>query len=71
MVFYLKNGDKGKGEKTECKNYRGISLLSLVGKIYAGILVDRVHRVTLGLIDDMQRGFRAGKEYIYQICRVN
>ena len=31
---------KGKGEKTEFKNYRGISLLSVVGKIYAGILVD-------------------------------
>ena len=28
---------KGKGERTECKNYRGISLLSMVGKIYAGI----------------------------------
>ena len=27
---------KGKGERTECKNYRGISLLSLVGKIYEG-----------------------------------
>ena len=26
---------KGKGEKSECKNYRGISLLSVVGKIYA------------------------------------
>ena len=23
---------KGKGERTECKNHRGISLLSLVGK---------------------------------------
>ena len=31
---------KGKEERTECKNYRGISLLSLVRKIYAGILVD-------------------------------
>ena len=36
----------GKGEKSECKNYRGISQLSVVGKIYAGILVDRVRRVT-------------------------
>ena len=27
---------KGKGERTECKNYRGISLLRVVGKIYAG-----------------------------------
>ena len=30
---------KGKGERTECKNYGGISL-SMVGKIYAGILED-------------------------------
>ena len=29
----------GKGERTECKNHRGISLLSLVGKIYVKILV--------------------------------
>ena len=36
---------KGKGERTECKNYRGINLLSVVGKIYAGILVDRFRRV--------------------------
>ena len=33
---------KGKGEMSECKNYRGISLLSMVGKIYAGVLVDKV-----------------------------
>ena len=29
---------KGKGEGTECKNYRDISLLSVVGKIYETIL---------------------------------
>ena len=33
---------KGKGEMTKCKNYTGISLLSVVGKIYEGILIDRV-----------------------------
>ena len=27
---------KGKGERTECKNYRGFNLLSKVGKIYVG-----------------------------------
>ena len=42
---------KSKGERTEFKNYRDISLL------YAGILVDIVCRVTKGLIDDEQRGF--------------
>ena len=25
---------KGKGERTECKNYRSISLLRVVGRIY-------------------------------------
>ena len=33
---------KDKGERNECKNYRGISLLCVVGKIYAEILVDRI-----------------------------
>ena len=42
---------EGKGERTECKNYRGISLLSVVGKINGGILVDRVRRVTGSLTD--------------------
>ena len=40
---------KGKGERTECTNYRGITLLSVVEKIYAGILVGRVRRETGGL----------------------
>ena len=43
---------KGKRERTEFSNYRDNSLLSMVGKIYAGILVNRVHKVTAGLIDD-------------------
>ena len=58
---------EGKGERTECKKYRGISLLSVVGIIYAGILVDRVRRVNVGLIDDEQGGFTTGRRYIDQI----
>ena len=38
VILLLYNG---KGERTECNSYRCISLLSVVGKIYAGILVDR------------------------------
>ena len=53
---------KSKGERTKCSNYRGISLLSVVGEIYAGILVDRVRKVTEGLIDNEQGGFRARRE---------
>ena len=58
---------KVKGELIECKNYRGISLLSVVEKIYAEILVDRVRIVTGDVIDDEQWGFRAGRGCIHQI----
>ena len=70
---------KAKGERTEYKNYKGISLLNVVGKniwrdlsrqsqkIYTGILVDRVLTVTGGLIDDEQGGFRAGQGCVDQI----
>ena len=57
----------GKGEMIKCKNYLGISLLSVVGKIYGDILVDWVRSVTDGLTDDEQGGFRGGREYVDQI----
>ena len=52
---------KGKGEMTQRRNYRGISLLSVIEQIYAGILVNRVLKVTEGLIDEEQGRFRAGR----------
>ncbi len=33
---------KGKGKREECNNYRGISLLSVPGKIYGRILNERM-----------------------------
>ena len=48
-------------------SYIGISLLKLVGKIYAGILVDRVHRNTGSLIDDKQENLR----YLLDIRRMD
>ena len=39
----------------------------MVEKIYALILVDRFHRVTEGLIDDEQKGFKAWKGRVGQI----
>ena len=39
----------------------------MVGKIYAGILVDRVRRVTGGLADHEQGGFRAASGCVDQI----
>ena len=39
----------------------------MVGKIYEGILADKVHRVTEVLVDDEQGGFRAGSCCVNQI----
>ena len=58
---------KGKGDKGDCKNYRGISLLSVVGKIHVDILVDRVRRVTEDLIGEEQGAFRSGRGCVDQI----
>ena len=51
----------GKRENNEYINYRRIRLLSMVGKIYAEILIGRVHRVNGGLVDDEQGGFKEGR----------
>ena len=53
--------------KRKSHYYKNISLRSAVGKIYVGIVVDRVRKVTEGLIDDGQGGFRAGRGCVDQI----
>ena len=58
---------KGKGDKGNCRNYRVFSLLSVVGKIYAGVLVERVRRVTEGLIGEEQGAFRSSRGCVDQI----
>ena len=42
-------------------------MLSVGGKIYAGILVDRVCKVTECLIDDEQGGFKTERGCVDQI----
>ena len=48
---------KGKGDKMECKNCRGISLLSIPGQVYGRVLVERVREMTEGLTEKEQCGF--------------
>ena len=55
---------KCKGERTD------ISLLSMIGKMYVGILVGRMWRVREGFIDDDQGGFRSGRGCVDQIFTV-
>ncbi len=50
-----------KGSRSECSSYRGISLLSVPGKVYGRILTERLMEVTEGKVCEDQGGFRKGK----------
>jgi hypothetical protein len=50
-----------KGDKTDCSNYRGISLLSTTYKILSNILLSRLTRCAEETIGDHQCGFRRNR----------
>jgi hypothetical protein len=47
-----------KGDRRECKNYRGISLLNTVYKIYTRIVNKRLKTISEALLEEQQNGFR-------------
>ena len=61
---------KGKGDKCECSNSRGISLLSVVGKLFGGVLIKSVRAGTECAIGEEQCGFRQGRECMDQVLAV-
>lgn len=50
-----------KGNAKDCNNYRGISLLSIVGKLYATIIEKRVRDIVEDSLDENQCGFRPAR----------
>jgi hypothetical protein len=56
-----------KGDKTDCNNYHGISLLSMLHKILSNILLSRLSPYIDEIIGDHQRGFRHNRSTIDQI----
>lgn len=52
---------KGKGSKRDCNQYRGISLLSHAGKLYAKILEKRLRPILEQQLSDSQMGFRKNR----------
>ncbi|XP_072050312.1 uncharacterized protein [Amphiura filiformis] len=52
---------KKKGSKRDCSKYRGISLLSHTGKIYAKILEKRIRPVVEHQLSEAQFGFRKNR----------
>jgi hypothetical protein len=62
-----------KGDKTDCSNYRGISLLSTTYKILSNILLSRLPPCAEAIIGDHQCGFRHNRsitDLIFSICQI-
>lgn len=58
---------KGKGDRLACASYRGISLLSIPGKVYGRVIIQRVIDRTKGQVSGEQSGFMEGRGCVDQI----
>jgi hypothetical protein len=56
-----------KGDKTDCNNYRGISILSITYKILSNILLARLTPYVNEITEDHQCGFRRNRSNTDQI----
>ena len=56
-----------KGDRKQCKNYRGISLLTLPGKVYAKCLERKCREIVESKLEDGQCGFRSDRSNTDQI----
>ena len=58
---------KNKGERNDCNNYRGISLLIIVGKVFARVILIRLQKLAERIYPESQCGFRAERSTIDMI----
>ena len=47
-------------DRSDCNNYRGLSLLCIVGKALAGVELNRLHSLAERIYPEAQCGIRAG-----------
>ena len=57
-----------KGDLRECSNYRGIMLLSVPGKVFNRILLERIKKAVDPELRDQQAGFRRNRSCADQIA---
>ncbi|XP_047993557.1 uncharacterized protein LOC125231993 [Leguminivora glycinivorella] len=50
---------KGKGDRGDCNCYRGISLLSIVGKLFARVVLTKLQKLAERVYPEAQCGFRS------------
>ena len=58
---------KNKGDRSDCNNYRGISLLSIVGKTFARVMLNRLQTLAERVYPEAQCRFRAERSTIDMI----
>ncbi|KAL1255575.1 hypothetical protein QQF64_013636 [Cirrhinus molitorella] len=58
---------KNKGDRSDCNNYRGISLLSVVSKVFARVALARLQALASRVYPESQCGFRTGRSTVDMI----
>ena len=61
---------KNKGDKGDCNNYRGISLLSITGKVFAKIILKRLQKLAERVLPESQCGFRSNRSTMDMIFSI-
>ena len=63
---------KNKGDRSDCNNHRGISLMSIVGKCFARVVLMRLQRIAERVYPESQCGFRdmiLSVRQLQELCR--
>ena len=64
---------KNKGERSDCNNHRGISLLSVIGKVFEKVILIRLLKLAERVHSESQCGFRAGRsttDMVFSLCQL-
>ena len=64
---------KNKGERSNCNNYRGISLLSIIGKVYAQVLLIHLQKLAECVYLESQCGLWAERsmvDMVFSLCQL-
>ena len=61
---------KNKGDRSDCNNYRGISLLSIIGKVFARVVLVRLQVLAERIYPESQCGFRSKRSTVDMIFSI-
>ena len=58
---------KNKGDRSDCNNYHGISLLRIIGRVFTRVALNCLHSLASHVYPKSQCGFRAGRPTVAMI----